>query len=157
MKQIALILLFYMLASPSTPQSNTNGNPSTFWDDYPACEKQCHQDIYSNQSCTLQNSCACSGGCLCLNDDCLCETASWLVAVSQCIGKECGPAAVTEAASIASSACGNNDLTLAVNPQSLIQDGLAAVPTTSGASSTSSLSSCTSNILYPMLWRNDCV
>ena len=151
MKQIAFSLLLSMLASPSRP--NPNSDPSTFWNDYPACERQCHQDVYSNQSCTLQNSCDCSGGCLCLDDDCLCATLSWLIAVSQCVGKECGPAAVTEAASIASSGCGSYGLTLAVSSQSLIQGGLAALPTTSGTVSTSSLSSCTSLSLCPVLWR----
>lgn len=136
-----IILVLQILALLSTSQSNANGNPSTFWNDYPACERQCHQDVYSNQSCTLPNDCACSGGCLCLNDDCLCATPSWLIAVSQCVGEQCGSSAVTEAASIASSACGSHGLTLAVNEQSLIQEGLAASSTT-GTSSTSSASPC---------------
>ena len=151
MKRIAFSLLLYMLASPSTPQSNPNSNPSTFWNNYPACERQCHQDVYSNQSCSLQNSCDCSGGCLCLDDDCLCATPSWLIAVSQCVGEECGSAAVTEAASIVSSGCGSYGLTLAVNPHSLIREGLAVVPTTSRTVSTSSLSSCMSLSLCLML------
>ena len=149
MKQIAFSLLLCMLTAPSRPTPDSN--PSTFWNDYPACERQCHEDVYNNQSCTLQNSCGCSGGCLCLDDDCLCATPSWLIAVSQCVGEECGPAAVTEAASIASSGCGSYGLALAVDPQSLIQEGLAVVPTTSGTVSTSSGSSCTSLSLCPML------
>ena len=129
MKRVPVILVFHILTVSSTSQSDIKGNPSTFWNDYPACERQCHQDIYGNESCTLQNDCACTGGCLCLNDDCLCTTSSWLTAVSQCVEEQCGSSAVTEAASIASSGCGSHGFTLAVSPQSLIQEGPAASST----------------------------
>ncbi len=102
----------------------------TFWNDYPDCERQCHQSVYISQSCTLQNSCSCSG-CLCLADSCLCETSSWLIAVSQCVGQQCGALAVSEAAGIANKACNGNGYPLAVNEQDLIAAGLAAVLPTS--------------------------
>lgn len=121
--------------SPASPSLET------FWNDYPLCERKCHQDVFSSQSCTLQNSCGCSQGCLCLIDTCLCATPSWLIAVSQCVGRECGRAAVSEAAGIASSGCNDHGLTLAILPQSLIQAGLAAVSSTSDKFSTSSVSS----------------
>ena len=131
-----VVLVSYALVWAAHSQST-----ETFWNDYPPCERQCHQSVYGNQSCTLQNNCACSG-CLCLADSCLCETDSWLIAVSHCIGQECGAAAVTEAASIASSGCDSHSLTLAVSPQSLIQAGLSAVSTsTSPGTSTSSSTS----------------
>ena len=103
---------------------------STFWNDYPDCERQCHQTVYENQSCTLQNNCECSG-CLCLADSCLCETSSWLIAVSQCIGQQCGSSAVSDAATIASNSCAGNGYPLAVSEQSLIAAGLAVIPSTS--------------------------
>ena len=124
MKTTKIFLLTVGLAVTASAQS-----VSTFWNDYPDCEKQCHQTVYGNQSCTLQNNCACAG-CLCLADSCLCETSSWLIAVTQCIGQQCGASAVSDAAGIASSACAGNGYPLVVSEQSLIADGLAAIPST---------------------------
>src|SRR2546423_269109 len=105
-----------------------NGNPETFWNDYPACERQCHQSIWADQSCSLPNSCSGCLGCLCLQDNCLCATQSWLIAVSKCVGQICGAFAVSEAASIASSSCGSSGLSLAMSEQELINYGLAVIP-----------------------------
>lgn len=105
---------------------------ATFFDNYSPCANQCCQSVYNSHSCTLANSCLCSG-CLCLSDSCLCQTSSWLIAVAQCIGEQCGASAVTDAAGIGYSACAVNGYQLAVSEQSLIAIGLAAVPTsTSG-------------------------
>jgi len=103
------------------------GNPATFWGDYPTCEDNCHQSVWAASSCSLSNTCSCSG-CLCLADSCLCETPSWLTAVAQCIGEQCGSAGVVNAASIASSACAGNGYVLAVPSASLVSIGLAAIP-----------------------------
>jgi len=100
-------------------------------------DRQCHQTVYGNQSCTLQNNCACAG-CLCLADSCLCETSSWLIAVTQCIGEQCGASAVSDAAGIASSACAGNGYPLVVSEQSIIAEGLAAIPSTTAATTTAS-------------------
>lgn len=111
-------------------------NPSTFWSDYPPCEEQCHESVWSSQQCSLANACGCGldENCLCLADQCLCQTSSWLIAVAQCIGQNCGATAVTDAASIAASACAGNDFALAVPSSSLVSIGLAALPGTSQAS-----------------------
>ncbi|PMD15460.1 hypothetical protein NA56DRAFT_650163 [Hyaloscypha hepaticicola] len=109
------------------------GNPATFWSDYPTCEDACHQSVWSSQSCTLSNSCSCAG-CLCLADSCLCETSSWLTAVAQCIGEQCGASAVSDAAGIAASACVKNGYPLVVPSASLVSIGLAAVPVATGGS-----------------------
>jgi hypothetical protein len=101
---------------------------ATFFADYPPCVNQCCQTVYNSRWCSLANSCLCSG-CLCLSDSCLCQTSSWLIAVAQCIGEQCGANAVTEGAGIANSACAANGYQLAVSEQSLIAVGLAAVPT----------------------------
>ncbi|KAF4629521.1 hypothetical protein G7Y89_g8624 [Cudoniella acicularis] len=61
---------------------------------------------------------------------CLCETSSWLIAVAQCIGEQCGSAAVTDAAGIASIACVGNGYPLVVPSASLVSIGLAALPQT---------------------------
>jgi hypothetical protein len=103
------------------------GNPATFWSDYPTCEDACHQSVWNAQSCTLANVCSCDG-CLCLADSCLCETSSWLTAVAQCIGEQCGSSAVIDAAGIASSACARNEYPLVVPSASLVSIGLAALP-----------------------------
>jgi hypothetical protein len=71
----------------------------------------------------------CSGGCLCLDDRCFCQTSSWLIAVAQCIGKSCGASDVTTAAFILQSACDGNGLALAVGTATLISYGMAAIPT----------------------------
>ena len=115
----------------------SQGNPATFWNDYPACEKSCHQTVYGTQSCTLQNTCGCNGSCLCIIDSCLCATASWLTAVAQCIGQQCGSAAVYDAASISNSGCNSNDVPMALSTSAFIQAGLAAIPTTTTATSKS--------------------
>jgi hypothetical protein len=122
------------LGSSIFPSVIAGGNPATFWSDYPTCEDACHQSVWASQSCSLANSCSCSG-CLCLADSCLCETSSWLTAVAQCIGEQCGSSGVFDAAGIASSACAGNGYLLAVPSASLVSIGLAALPvaTTPGA------------------------
>lgn len=125
MKTTKILLITISLAIAVRTQSI-----STFWNDYPDCERQCHQTVYGNQSCILQNDCECSG-CLCLADSCLCETSSWLITVSQCIGQQCGSSAVSDAATIASNSCAGNGYPLAVSEQSLIAAGIAALPSTS--------------------------
>jgi hypothetical protein len=114
-----LIYITFVLAAAS---------PETFWSDYPACEELCHQTVWAAQNCSLANTCLGCSGCLCLIDDCLCATSSWLTAVAQCIGKECGAAAAVEAAGIAASACGSYGLTLAIPQQQLASIGEAAAP-----------------------------
>jgi hypothetical protein len=107
-------------------------NVQTFWSDYPPCEEACHESVFTYQQCTLENSCGlvgCSGGCLCLDDRCFCQTSSWLIAVAQCIGKSCGASDVTTAASILQSACDGNGLPLVVGTATLISYGMAAIPT----------------------------
>ena len=123
------------------------GNPDTFWNDYPACEETCHQTVYSNQACQLQNNCACNG-CLCIIDSCLCATVSWLTAVAQCIGQQCGSAAVYDASSICNAGCDSHNVGMALSTSAFIQAGLAAVPTTATATSMSSPSA------YPAATRN---
>ena len=103
--------------------------PSTFWSDYPLCEELCHERVWSSQNCSLQNSCSGCSGCLCLADSCLCATSSWLTAVAQCIGQQCGAQAAVEAAGIAASGCGSNGLNLAIPQQQLASIGEAAAPT----------------------------
>jgi hypothetical protein len=110
------------------------GNPATFWSDYPACEDNCHQSVWASQSCSLSNSCSCTG-CLCLADSCLCETPSWLIAVAQCIGEQCGISGVNDAANIVQSACAGNGFALAVPSAELVSVGIAALPTTVNAPS----------------------
>lgn len=122
----SLLVLSSSLLSPVLAA----GNPATFWSDYPPCEDACHQSVWSSQSCSLANSCSCAG-CLCLADSCLCETSSWLTAVAQCIGEQCGSAGVVDAAGIAEIACVNNGYPLVVPSASLVSIGLAAVPATS--------------------------
>jgi hypothetical protein len=102
------------------------GNPATFWSDYPTCEDNCHQSVWASQSCSLANFCSCSG-CLCLLDSCLCETSSWLTAVAQCIGEQCGSSGVIDAAGIASSACAGGGYPLVLPSASLVSIGLAAL------------------------------
>ncbi len=106
-------------------------SPSTFWNDYPACQEQCHQNVWANQQCSLTSICGCASGtesgCLCLADSCLCATSSWLTAVAQCIGQECDAAAVTQAASIAASGCAAHTVSLAIPTSELISIGLAAM------------------------------
>lgn len=129
----SLLVLGSSLLSPVL----SAGNPATFWSDYPTCEDTCHQSVWGAQSCTLSNSCSCAG-CLCLADSCLCETSSWLTAVAQCIGQQCGSSAVVNAASIAASACVKNGYPLVVPSASLVSIGLAAVTaaTTQASSAT---------------------
>lgn len=116
-------------------------NPDTFWSDYPACEEKCHQSVWADQQCSLQNSCGCTSGqtsgCLCLADKCLCVTNSWLITVSQCIGQQCGSAAVTNAASIVQNACSGKGYNLAVPSSELVSAGLAAITTTVAPSTSS--------------------
>ncbi|KAE9372646.1 hypothetical protein N431DRAFT_244503 [Stipitochalara longipes BDJ] len=119
----SLLILSSFLFSPVLAA----GNPATFWSDYPTCEDNCHQSVWAASSCSLANTCACSG-CLCLADSCLCETSSWLTAVAQCIGAQCGSSGVVNAASIAASACAGNGYPLAVPSASLVSIGLAALP-----------------------------
>jgi hypothetical protein len=136
-------LTFHLvLGSLVLPSVVATGNPATFWSDYPTCEDDCHQSVWSSQSCSLANSCSCSG-CLCLADSCLCETSSWLTAVAQCIGEQCGSSGVIDAASIASSACAGAGYPLVVPSASLVSIGLAALPATSTQETTvkSSISS----------------
>lgn len=115
-------------------------NPQTFWSDYPSCEEQCHISVYTSQQCSLKNTCGCgsASNCLCLADSCLCTTSSWLISVAQCIGQNCGAAAVTDAASIVSSACAGNGFNLAVPSTELVSAGIAAI-TTSSATPTSAV------------------
>jgi hypothetical protein len=49
------------------------------------------------------------------------------MAVAQCIGQECGAAAVTQAAAIAASGCAAHDVGLAIPTSGLISIGLAAI------------------------------
>jgi hypothetical protein len=121
-------------------------SPSTFWSSagYPPCSQTCLQQVYTNQACTLSNSCfsSCYTPCLCLVDACLCETSSWLIAVAQCIGKVCGANNVTVAASIADSGCSDQGYKLAVASSALVSYGMAVVAT--GASNPASVSGPTS-------------
>jgi hypothetical protein len=118
---------FLVLSSLVLSSVIAAGDPATFWSDYPTCEDDCHQSVWASQSCSLANSCSCSG-CLCLLDSCLCETSSWLTAVAQCIGEQCGSSGVIDAASIASSACAGAGYPLVVPSASLVSIGLAAIP-----------------------------
>ena len=129
MKKTYISLVISIVLSGALSQS-----PATFWNDYPACERQCHQTVYGNLSCTLQNTCGCNNGCLCLQDSCLCVTSSWLTAVAQCIGQQCGADAVKEAAGICNSGC--NSYGIAMNPDesTFISEGLAAVPSATASS-----------------------
>ena len=132
-----LLLTSYSLISTALAQ----GNPATFWSAYPACEEACHQSVWSDQSCSLTNSCSCSG-CLCLALSCLCETSSWLIAVAQCIGSSCGSSAVYNAAYIANTGCRLNGYPLIVASADLVSIGLAAI-TDSGAATTNGGSAAT--------------
>ncbi|KUJ23481.1 uncharacterized protein LY89DRAFT_728226 [Mollisia scopiformis] len=140
--QVSTFLLF--LTSLLLSLVAAGGNPATFWSDYPACEDNCHQSVWASQSCTLSNSCSCSG-CLCLADSCLCETASWLTAVAQCIGAQCGSSGVINAAGIASSACEGAGFLLVLPSASLVSIGMAALPaaTTQGSTAKSTTGSGT--------------
>jgi hypothetical protein len=76
-----------------------------YWQDYTNdCEASCLTSVFNTQQCTLANTCN-SNNCLTLDDSCLCGTSSWLTAVSQCIGKNCGAGAVHNAAAITSNEC----------------------------------------------------
>ena len=123
------VLIAIILFVATFPIVHSQGNPQNFWNDYPSCEEQCHESVWAAQQCSLANNCDCAG-CLCLADNCLCETSSWLIAVAQCIGRTCGAADVTEAASIVASACSGKGFGLAVPSTELVNVGLAAISAT---------------------------
>ena len=131
------LLSYFFLPFSIICTATSTGDPAIFWGDYPPCEDNCHQSVWASQSCSLSNSCSCSG-CLCLVDSCLCETSSWLIAVAQCIGEQCGSSAVTNAAYIAQSACADSGDGLAVPSAELVSIGLAAIPTTNMVQTTNS-------------------
>lgn len=101
-----------------------------FWADYPSCEAQCHISVWQSQQCSLANSCS-TDNCLVLEDSCLCVTNSWLTAVSQCIGADCGADAVTQAAGIAQNGCSSYGIAMSMSEQAVIDDGLAVISSSS--------------------------
>lgn len=162
-KHLVVIIVTLFLMWFPTVRSN---DPSTFWSDYPTCEEQCHESVWASQQCSLENSCECDSGqmsaCLCLADRCLCVTGSWLIAVAQCIGHQCGSAAVTDAATIVQHACIANGFSLAVSTSELVSVGLAAIPTTTttttaSSSASSSSSSSSASSLPAQLDCNNCL
>jgi hypothetical protein len=104
-------------------------NPNTFWNDYPACEEQCHISVWNSRACSLQNSCSGCSGCLCLSDNCLCTTNSWFTAVAQCITKQCGASAAVDAANTAASGCAGRRQGQAIPQAQLASIGEAAAST----------------------------
>ena len=120
-----------------------------YWQDYTNdCEASCLTNIFNTQQCTLANACN-SNNCLTLDDSCLCGTSSWLIAVSQCIGKNCGAGAVHDAAAIASSECNNSGTAMSLSEDKIIQIGLAAAPSKSQTTSVQPTASQTTTLSTP--------
>jgi hypothetical protein len=61
-----------------------------------------------------------------LIDSCICLTPSWLTAVAQCVGHQCGAEAAIDSASLAAIGCGSNGLSLAIPELELASIGEAA-------------------------------
>ena len=138
------LLLFLSLAlAQYTVVDNFN------WQDYTNdCEASCLTDIFNTQQCSLANACN-SNNCLTLDDSCLCGTSSWLIAVSQCIGKNCGAGAVHDAAAIASNECSGSGIAMSLSEDKIIQIGLAAAPSTSQATGVQPTTSRTTTLSTP--------
>lgn len=134
--RILLPLQLLLFLSPALAQYTIVDN--FYWQDYTNdCEASCLTSIFNTQQCTLANACN-SNNCLTLDDSCLCGTSSWLIAVSQCIGKSCGASAVHDAAAIASNECSSSGTAMSLSEDKIIQIGLAAAPSTSQATPTAS-------------------
>ena len=100
------------------------------WSNFPPCAAQCHVDVWTAQQCTLPNACGC-GACMCFANSCLCATSSWAEAVIQCVGSQCGAAAVTTAVDIAYSGCLSDGYGFPVPTAQLVGIGLAVISTSS--------------------------
>ena len=107
------------------------------WSNFPPCAAQCHVDVWTAQQCTLPNACGC-GTCMCFANSCLCSTSSWAEAVIQCVGSQCGAAAVTTAAGIAYSGCLSAGYGFPVPTAELVSIGLAAISSSSSIAVSSS-------------------
>jgi hypothetical protein len=100
------------------------------WSNFPPCAAQCHVDVWTAQQCTLPNACGC-GVCMCFANSCLCATSSWAEAVIQCVGSQCGAAAVTTAVGIAYSGCLSAGYGFPVPTAQLVSIGLVAISSSS--------------------------
>ena len=100
------------------------------WANFPPCAAQCHVDVWTDQQCTLPNACGC-GVCMCFANSCLCSTSSWAEAVIECVGSQCGAAAVTTAVGIAYSGCLSGGYGFPVPTTQLLSIGLAAISSSS--------------------------
>jgi hypothetical protein len=87
-------------------------------------------DVWTAQQCTLPSACGC-GMCMCFANSCLCATCSWVEAVIQCVGWQCGAAAVTTAVGIAYSGCLSDGYGFPVPTAQLVSIGLAAISSSS--------------------------
>jgi hypothetical protein len=120
-----------------------------YWQNYTNdCEASCLTNIFNTQQCTLANACN-SNNCLTLDDSCLCGTSSWLTAVSQCIGKNCGASAVYDAAAITSDGCSSSGTAMSLSEDKVIKIGLAAAPSTSHATGVQPTASLTTTPSKP--------